>query len=112
MSVAPTFSIGWSTNDTNENDVEFKLEYLYTKLGDDTSAAAQDTDTSTDTAVAQADGLNIMTKTIDVPEATDVCMHLRLTRLAKAGSNDTIADNVDVHGICFQYTSNKLGVAT
>jgi len=111
-SVAPTFQIGWSTADTNQNDVEFKLEYLYTAAGEDTSAAAQDTDTSTDTAVAQANGLNLMQKTLDIVGANDVCCHMRLTRLAKAGSNDTIADNVDVHGVCMSYTSNKLGEAT
>jgi len=108
-SAAPTFLIGWSTNDTNENDCEWKLEYLYTAAGEDTTAAAQDTDTSTDTACAQADGLNVLTKTLDTVGASDMCMHFRLTRLAKAGSNDTIADSVEFHGACLRYTANKLG---
>jgi len=108
-SVAPTFLIGWSTNDTNENDCEWKLEYLYTAAGEDTTVAAQDTDTSTDTACAQADGLNVLTKTLDIVGASDMCMHFRLTRLAKAGSNDTIADSVEFHGACLRYTANKLG---
>ena len=114
--VSPTISVGWSTNDTNENTCEWQLAYLWTSAGEDTSAAAQETLYADDAAPAQANGLVITTFIgIDAPSATDVCLHAQLKRLSSASAGnqtDDIADDVELHGICMQYTSNKLGTST
>ena len=111
-SVAPNTTIGWSADGVSPGVCEWQLEYLWTAPGEDTGAAAQETLTATGTATATADGLVATTITgIDVPSSTDVCIHCRLTRLS-AGGNDTIADTVELHGICFGFTMNKLGEAS
>ena len=111
--VEPTLSIGWSTNGAGAGNCEWQMEYLWTAPGEDTAAAAQETLTVISAGAPVAnDGLVASTVTgIDVPGASDVCLHCRITRLS-AGANDTIADTVELHGICLSWTSNKLGIAT
>ena len=110
--VAPSITIGWSADGANPGDCEWQLEYLWTSPGEDTGAAAQETLPVTGTAAAVADGLVLTTFAgIDLPSATDVCIHCRITRLS-ADANDTIADTVELHGVCLNWTSNKLGLPT
>lgn len=112
ITVAPSFLIGWSTNTavTTETAV-WQLEYLYTAAGEDTTAAAQETLTVNSNAIAQADGLIVAEITgMDLPEATDACMHCRLKRLG-ADANDDLTDTAELHGVCIKYASNKLGQA-
>jgi hypothetical protein len=107
-----TMLIGWSTNTavTAETAV-WQLEYLWTSAGEDTTAAAQETLTVTDNAVAQTDGLIMSEITgINLPSATDVCMHGRLKRLGADGS-DNLTDTAELHGLCFEYTSDSFGKA-
>ena len=116
-SVAPTLGIGWSTttvdpgNDSEQ--AEWQLEYLWTSPDANVAAAADETLYVTSSASTATEGLVFAVVTgIDVPSATDVCMHCRLKRLSSASagnSADTIADDIELHGVCFRWTSNKLG---
>ena len=107
-SVEPTITIGWSST-TNAGNAKWQLEYLWTSLNEDTTAAAQETLTVTTAASGTAEGLVTSTFTgIDVPSDTDICVHCRITRLS-ADAADTIADTLELHGLCLSWTSNKLG---
>jgi len=109
-SVAPTINVGWSC--TNTGNVVWQLEYLYTALNEDTSAAAEETLTETDAASATAEGLVVTAfDGVNVPGSTDVCVHCRLSRMDSSG-NDTVGADVELHGVCLEYTANKLGTAT
>jgi len=107
INVAPSLLIGWSTNTavTTETAV-WQLEYLWTSEGEDTTAAAQETLTVNSNAIAQANGLIVAEITgIDLPGATDACMHCRVKRLG-ADPADDLTDTAELHGICFKYTSS------
>jgi hypothetical protein len=109
--VAPTINIGWSSAATEKVGV-WQLEYLYTAVGEDTTAAAQETLEETGTTPAQANGL-VVTQFdgVDAPGSTDVCVHCRLKRLG-ADTDDTLGDTAELMGVCLEYTSDKLGTAT
>ena len=109
-SVAPTFLLGWSTNTAVITETAvWQVEYLYTEAGEDTTAAAQETLTVDSNAVAQSNGLVVATITgVDLPSATDVCIHVRIKRLGADG-NDDLTDTAELHGFCYRYTANKLG---
>lgn len=107
----PIFKIGWSANGVSPGVCEWQLEYLYVGLNTDTSSVAQETLTVTSTASATSDGLIIVSFTgIDLPSATSQAMFFKITRLS-AGANDTIADTVELRGMLFTHTRNKLGSA-
>ncbi len=112
-SVAPTFIIGWSADGISPGICEWELTYLWTSEDEDTTAAAQETLTSTDSGVASSTSNGLVLTTIsgiDVPSATDACLHFKIKRLS-AGANDTIADTVELLGVCLQFVSNKFGTA-
>jgi hypothetical protein len=104
----PYLIVGWSSTATSAN-CTWQLEYLWTALNQDTTAGAEETLTILSLSSATAEGMNSATFTgINTPSDTDFCLHCRLTR--KSGSaTDTIADVVELHGICFRWVSNKLG---
>ena len=109
-SVAPTLSVGWSADGSSPGNCRWQLEYLWTAPGEDTGAGAQETLYVTGTAAAVADGLVLSIFTgIDLPSSIDACLHCRITRLS-ADALDTIDDTVELHGVCFGWTSNKLGL--
>lgn len=112
-SIAPSVCVGWSTNTAVDTETAvWQLEYLYTQVGEDTSAAAQATITVDSNAIAQADGLILAVfPAMDIPHADDVCIHFRIKRLGADG-NDDLTDTTELHGIVMRYTSNKLGTAT
>ncbi len=109
-SVAPDVCIGWSADGISPGDCEWQIEYLWTALDEDTTAAAQETLSVTGTASATSNGLVITATDIDAPSATDVCLHMKITRLSADG-NDTIADDVEISGLAMVYTMDKLGEA-
>jgi len=110
--VAPTVSIGWSADGVSPGNCEWQLEYFWTGPDDDTTQAAEETLTQTTAASATANGMVLTTFTgINAPDASDICLHCRLTRLS-ASANDTINDTVELHGACLQFTCDKLGEAT
>lgn len=109
--VVPIFKIGWSANGVSPGICEWQLEYLYRSPGEDTAAAAQETlDTGvTGVASATSDGLVITAFSgVDLPSATDQAMFFRVTRLSALG-DDTIAGTVELRGMLFTHTRNKLG---
>lgn len=109
-SVAPTFSIGWSADGVSPGDCGWQLEYLWTSLDEDTTAAAQDVLVQNSTASATPNGLVLLVFTdMEAPSATDACLHFKITRLS---AHDTIADTVELLGVCMGYTLNKLGAGT
>jgi len=109
-SVALTMKLGWSTNTTVTTETAvWQLEYLWMSSGEDTTAVAQETLTTQSNAIAQANGLIIAEFTgVDLPSANDICIHCRLKRLGADG-NDDLTDTAELHGVCLEYTSNKLG---
>lgn len=110
--VAPTFTIGWSADGVSPGVCRWQLEYLWTSPNEDTTAAAQETLTIDSTASSTSNGLVLAEITgIDIPSATDACLHFRITRLS-AHANDTITDTTELLGVCLGFTSNKLGKAT
>lgn len=110
--VAPSILIGWSAAGANPGNCEWQVEYLWTAPNENTTAVAQETLPVTVAASATTNGLIVSEITgVDVPSSTDRCLHLRIKRLA-AGGNDTITGTVELHGICMNFTSNKLGTAT
>lgn len=109
FSVAPSLFIGWSTDSANAGNCEWQLEYLYIGIDEDTTASAQETLTVTSAASSTSNGFVMVEFTgIDVPSSTDKAILWRLTRLG-SDANDTISDTVELRGLAFQYTANKLG---
>ena len=108
-SVAPEFKIGFASA-TNTGDVDWQVEYLWRTANEDTTAAAQETLTTTTDISGGANGLTIATLTgMDLPSDIDQLIMLRITRI---GSTDTIGDDVTLVGAGIKYVSNKLGDAT
>ena len=109
--VAPKICIGWSADGISPGVCRWQVEYLWTSENEDTTGAAQETLTLDSTASATSNGLVVGQLTgVDLPSATDVCLHMKLTRLS-AHANDTIADTVELSGLALSYTSDKLGTA-
>ena len=113
MTVAPTTLVGWSSNTADPGDdskqAVWQIEYLYTQVDEDTTAAAQDTISVTTSASTVSDGLVTSTFSgMDIPNASDICLHARIKRLGADGS-DTLGDTAELHGMCMTYTSNKHG---
>lgn len=110
--VAPILCVGWSTAGGSAGVCEWSFEYLYTAEGEDTGAAGQDTETMNEASPITGDGLVVtLTGALDLPGATDICLHGQLKRLS-AGGTDTIAASVELHGVSLRYVSNKLGEPT
>jgi len=112
--VAPQICLGWSspTADPGDNSKQavWQLEYVYSQIGEDTTAAAQGTVEVTTSASTQTDGLVLSTfPTLDVPNAADVCVHVRIKRLGVDGDDD-VGDVTHLHGMVMLYTSDKLGM--
>jgi len=102
-----TIRIGWSSASTG--NVKWQLEYRWLAEDEDTTQGAEETLTVVDAASATANGIVVTDITgINAPSPTDVSIMFRLTRLS-ADAQDTISDTVELHGICFNYVSNKLG---
>ena len=101
------FCAGWSAAGISPGDCYWQIEYLWTSQDEDTAGAAQDTKTVAGTASVTPDGLVITTAPdFDLPSSTDICIHLRLTRLS-ANVLDTIADTVELSGIALTYYAYK-----
>lgn len=105
--------VGWSSPAVSLN-CDWEVAYLLTKLNDPTNAAAQQTLQSFEASSPNANGLVIATFTIDNAtqiEATDVCIHINIMRDGN-DAGDTLGAAAHIHGICLEYTSDKLGVPT
>lgn len=111
VTVAPELKIGWSSA-TTDSDCYWQVEYLYRALDEDTTAAAQQTLTSAETSSSTANGIVVSIFTLQTPGASDVCLHIRITRRSDDASDTIDGDTVELQGVCLYYTSNKLGEAT
>jgi len=101
--------IGWSSASTG--NVKWQLEYRWLSEDEDTTQGAEETLTAIGGASATANGLVVTDITgINAPSSNDASIIFRLTRLSADGQ-DTISDDVELHGVCFTYTSDKLGEA-
>lgn len=108
-SVGPSLRIGWSSASTG--NCKWQLKYRWFSEDEDLTQDGEETLTTTDAASATANGLVITTITgIDAPSSSDATIMFKLTRLS-ADAADTISDTVELHGVCFNYTSDKLGEA-
>ncbi|MHA1876711.1 MAG: hypothetical protein ACTSUC_09745 [Promethearchaeota archaeon] len=102
-----TIRLGWSSASTG--NAKWRLEYKWLSENEDTTQGADETLTAVDAASTTENGLVVTDISgIDAPSSTDASIIFRLTRLS-ADASDTISDTIELHGICFNYTSNKLG---
>jgi len=99
--------IGWGSASTG--NCKWQLKYRWFSEDENMTQDGEETLTAVDAASTTANGLVITTiEGIDAPSATDATIMFKLTRLSADGE-DTISDTVELHGVCFNYTSNKLG---
>ena len=111
-SIAPIGIIGWSADGANPGNCKWQVEYVWSALNENTTAAAQETLTEVSTASATANGLITADFTgINVPGATDRCITFRITRLS-GDAEDTIADTVEMVGVCLSYTRKTKGIVS
>lgn len=114
---APTLTIGWSSTAT-EKKCEWQIEYVWRAADEATTANPDDTLlSSTDAGGTSessdvAEGLTLTTFTLAAPDASDACLHFRIRRIGDDAVNDTLDADAELHGLCMNYTSNKLGTAT
>jgi len=101
--------VGWSSASTG--NCKWQLKYRWFSEDEDMTQDGEETLTAIDAASTTSNGLVVTTITgINAPSATDATIMFKLTRLS-ADADDTISDTVELHGVCFNYTSNKLGEA-
>jgi len=104
-----TLRIGWSSASTG--NVKWQLKYRWFSEDEDLTQDGEETITIVSSASATANGLVVANVTgINAPSDTDATISFKLTRLS-ADAQDTITDTVELHGVCFNYTSNKLGAS-
>jgi len=114
---APTLTIGWSSTAT-EKKCEWQIEYIWRAADEDTTAGADDTLLSstdaggTSESSSTAEGLTLTTFTLAAPGVNDNCLHFRIRRIGDDAVNDTLDADAELHGMCMNYTSDKLGTAT
>jgi len=102
--------LGWSSASTG--NCKWQLKYRWFSEDEDMTQDGEETLTAVDAASATANGLVVTDiEGIDAPSATDATIIFKLTRLSADGQ-DTISDTVELHGVCFNYISDKLGQAT
>lgn len=112
--VAPTIGLGWSSPVVDPGDdskqATWQVEYLWTGVDEDTTAAAEGTLSVTDSAstLAGGDGLVFSVIALTAPATTDYCLHMRIKR---RGDTDSLGGVAHLIGICMEFTSNKLGTA-
>jgi len=101
--------IGWSSASTG--NIKWQLEYRWLAEDEDTTQGAEETLTAVDGASTTTDGLVITDIIgIDAPSSNDASIFFKLTRLSADGQ-DTISDTAELHGVCFNYISDKLGIS-
>ena len=111
-SVAPVVKIGWSTPTASAGNCRWQIECLYRAQNEAMDAAADETLVDNFAASGTAKGLIVSSQTLSsAPSSTDVCLSLRIKRRAD-DENDTLGEDNHLHGVCFEYTANKLGTAT
>ena len=111
MSAGVNILIGWNTPTSNAGNCKWDVEYLFRQEDEAMDAAADATLTATVAASATAKGLLVSSiGTTVVPHADDICMTIRVKRRADEAA-DTLGEDNHLFGVCFLYTSNKIGTA-
>jgi len=103
--------IGWSSPIISQ-DCDWNTIHLLTAANDDTDQAGTATQDYVESS-STADGLVItrmVTLAADSINSDEICIHLQLWRDGNDGS-DNLGAVAELHGIVFEYTSNKLGEA-
>jgi len=102
--------LGWTSASTG--NCKWQLKYRWFSEDEDMTQDGEETLIAVDAASTTANGLVVTDiEGIDAPGATDATIMFKLTRLSADGE-DTISDTVELHGVCFNYVSDKLGAAT
>jgi len=103
--------MGWSSATTSQ-DCDWEVAYLITQIGEDTSAAAQETLQSYEESSSTANGFVVSEFTVGNAQIhdDDVCIHINIMRDGNDGS-DNLGAAAHLHGICLKYTKDKLGTA-
>ena len=101
--------LGWSSPAQSLN-CAWNVSYIFSGLNEDTTASAQEVLQSFETSSSTANGMTISEFTIDNAQisADDICIHLSILRDGNE-VGDTLSASAHLHGICLQYTSDKLG---
>ena len=111
---APEIKLGWTSATADPGDdskqVVWQVEYLYCSAGEDTTAAAQDTVSTTTSMSTATNGLVISTIALDAPATADQLLLLRIKRLGADGDDD-LGDTALLLGCGMKYTVDKLGAA-
>jgi len=99
--------VGWTSASTG--NCKWQLKYRWFSEDEDMTQDGEETLTEVAAASTTANGLVVTTiEGINAPSATDATIIFKLTRLSADGE-DTISDTVELHGVCFNYVSDKLG---
>jgi len=108
--ISPTIYLAWSSPTIDPGDDSkqgtWQVEYLWTAVDEDVTAAAQETLAVTDSASTSGGGLVLSAVTLVAPSAIDQCLHLRIKRL---GAADSLGDVAHLSGICMSFVSDKFG---
>lgn len=108
--INPLFAIGWSADGVGPGNCEWQLIYNWLAPDDDTTEIVEVV-TITQVGAAstvRANGmvLTVFSDEILHPSEDDVCLQINLKRLAD-GILDTIADTVELLGICLQFSKKE-----
>ena len=107
-SVAPTFTIGWSSPETTGTCV-WQLEVLYREEDEDWSSTTPQSTIEVEASPSNTtDGLAFTSFTLPTLSSTDAGMIFRLSRLG-SDADDDMDDVAYVFGGAIDYTANKLG---
>jgi len=109
FSVQPVLKIGWSTSDINGLQCRWQVEYLWRTENESMSAAAEGTVVGNYIDSAVVNGLTMISVQLDNINTDDVCITFRICRRSDQAGDTLNGINVDLHGICLYYVSNKLG---
>ena len=109
--VGMTIYIWWATPTASAGNCRWQVEYLFRQADEAMDAAADATLVDNFAASTTAKGLVMSTiGTTVVPNASDVCLTMRIKRRADEAA-DTLGEDNYLFGLCVEYTSDKLGTS-
>ena len=103
--------MGWSSP-TVSQDCDWEFAYLLRQLGEDTTAAAQQTlqTFAESSSVANGFVFTIFTIVAAQLDADDKCLHINIMRDGN-DAGDTLGAAAHLHGMCLKYKTDKRGSA-
>jgi len=100
----------WAFSSATTGNCKWQIEYLLRGEDEDMTAVAESTETETVASSGTANGLVLTTFTIpseNISE-TDHCVLIRIARVG-GDAADTMSASALLSGLCFQFTSDKIG---